>query len=128
MSKTRNNRVSRRSTTGAAHKGSPSCHRRRFEVGERVRIVDISKALKDPKYDLKNSDSRETRTAELFRFCMGREFKVRGFQKAWVELEASDDPAVRRKFGKYHTIWIEPEFLELVDSTRKKSERREKTK
>ena len=112
--KTRNNKASKRSTVGAARKGSPSRHRRKFEVGDRVQIVDISEALKDPKYDLKNSDSREMRTAELFRFCIGREFNVRGFQKDWIELEASDNPAVRRKFGKWHTIWIEPRFLELI--------------
>ena len=116
--KTRNNKASKRSTVGAARKSSPSQHRRKFSVGDRVRIIDISEALKDPKYDLKNSDSREMRTAELFRFCMGREFKIRGFQKTWVELETSDDPVVRKKFGKWHTIWIEPEFLERVRKRR----------
>jgi hypothetical protein len=76
--------------------------------------VDISKSLKDPKYDLRDAESREMRTAELFRFCLGREFTVQGHQKDWVELEASDDPLVRKKFGKWHAIWIEPEFLRLV--------------
>jgi hypothetical protein len=118
MLKTRNKKASKRERDGAALKSSPAQHRRKFKVGDWVRIVDISDALKDPKYDLKNSDSREMRTGELFRFCMGRKFQVRGFQKAWVELEASDDPAVRRKFGKWHTIWIEPEFLERVGKRR----------
>jgi len=55
------------------------------------------------------------RTSELFRLCVGREFKVRGFdQYGYVELCPSDDPKVRKEFGHSHSIWIEPEFLEIT--------------
>lgn len=55
------------------------------------------------------------RTAELFRFCVGRVFRVYGFDRYGnVELRVSNSSAVRKKFGKWHTIWCEPEFLKLV--------------
>ena len=110
--KTRNKRRSKARTARAARKGGPSRQGRRFAIGDVVRIVNIANALKDPNYDLKTAEGVEMRTAELFRFCTGRQFEVKGFQKDWVELEVSDDPSVRRKFGKWQTIWIEPEFLE----------------
>jgi len=55
------------------------------------------------------------RTAELFRFCVGRRFKVYGFdQYGNVELHVGKSSAVHKRFGKWHTIWIEPEFLQRV--------------
>ncbi len=86
-----------------------------LEIGDRVRIVDISPDLKDPGYDAKDAEHREMRTAELFRFCLGRGFTVRGFGRfATVELEAGANRAVRQEFGHYHKIWIEPGFLKRV--------------
>jgi hypothetical protein len=77
--------------------------------------MDISEDLKNPAYDKKDNDHREMRTAELFRFCVGREFLIRGFDKyGHPELHVGEDGTVRRKFGRYHTIWMEPEFLILV--------------
>ncbi len=60
------------------------------------------------------------RTAELFRFCLDREFTVCGFGRyGHIELSVSDDdPKVRKKFGKFNTIWIEPEFLKLISGHR----------
>jgi hypothetical protein len=90
-----------------------------FKVGDRVRIVEIAEYLKDPKYDLKDDGYREMRTAELFRFCIGREFTIKDFdQYGHAEIDASADRAVRKEFGKYHSIWSEPEFLELVGSVK----------
>ena len=85
-----------------------------LEIGDRVRITDISSDLKDPSYDLKDAEHREMRTAELFRFCLGRVFTIYGFGRyGHVELEVSKSPVVRKKFG-LNTIWIEPEFLKPV--------------
>jgi hypothetical protein len=115
MSKTRNKSASRRKHGGAARKGSPSRHKRPFAIDDRLRVVDIPEDLKDPDYDLKDADYREMRTAELFRFCLGREFTVQGFDKlGYVELRADKNRAVRGKFGFGHSIWIEPEFLKRV--------------
>jgi hypothetical protein len=81
-----------------------------------VRIVDIPRDLKNPRY----KDDPAMRTSELFRFRVGQTFSVSGFDRyGFVELLVSDDPAVKRKFG-LNSIWMEPEFLELVAKTRRK--------
>ncbi|MFY9903516.1 MAG: hypothetical protein WAM43_00255 [Terriglobales bacterium] len=112
MSKTRSNEASKPGAKGAARKGSSS----RLKVGDRVRIVDISADLKDPNFDLKNAEHREMRTAELFRFCLGREFVIQEFDPyGHAELQVGEDRGVRRKFGRSHSIWMEPEFLERIE-------------
>jgi hypothetical protein len=91
-----------------------------LEIGDRVRITDISPDLKDPNYDLADAENREMRTAELFRFCLGRVFTIYGFGRyGFVELALSKSPIVRKRFG-LNTIWIEPEFLKRVRKARKK--------
>ena len=109
----------------AARKGSLSRLGQKLKVGDRVRIVDISEALKDEHYDRKHSEHGNVRTAELFRFCLGREFTIEAFDEyGHVEIRADEDSAVRRKFGKWHTIWSEPEFVEHVSGSRGKSRKR----
>ncbi len=87
----------------------------RFRMADVVELVDIPSDLKE----LGKPDDKELRTAELFRFCLGRQFGIRGFnQYGFCELEVSDDKQVSRRFGKWHTIWIEPHFLKLVNKSR----------
>jgi hypothetical protein len=120
MLKTRSKKTStKRNGTGAARKGSPKSHEAELKVGDWVRIVNISGDLKNPKYDLKDP---EMRTAELFRYCVGRKFLIRGFDRYKnIELEVSDDAAVRKRFGKFHTIWCEPEFVVRVTNDGQRS-------
>ena len=121
-------RVSKRVRDGAARKSSPSRHGRKFRPGDRVRIIEIAHTLKDPDYDRKHDkEEPKLRTGELFRFCLGREFTVRGHQHDWIELDASEDPAVRKKFGKYNTIWSEPEFLKRVRTSHLKPKQKKRT-
>jgi hypothetical protein len=55
------------------------------------------------------------RTAELFRFCLGREFVVKDFGRyGTVELDASANRAVREELAKYQTIWMEPAHLKVI--------------
>jgi hypothetical protein len=115
---TRSELAAKRKTTGAARKGSSS---RRLKIGDRVRIIDISSDLKDPNYDLNHEECREMRTAELFRFCLGREFAIHDFdQYGNAELWVGEDPKVRKKFGDSHWIWVEPECLERITLSRGK--------
>ena len=80
-----------------------------------MRIADIPPDLKDPKY----KDDPAMRTGELFRFCVGRTFLVTGFDRyRFVELQVSDDPAVKKKFG-LNSIWMEPDFIALVTKTKR---------
>jgi hypothetical protein len=120
MWKIRNKTVSKPKSGGAARKGSPSHHTPKLKVGQRVRIVDISPDLNDPNYDLKDADHREMRTAELFRFCLGRCFKISDFdQYGNVELHVGNSSAVRKRFGNWHTIWVEPEFVRRIAKRKK---------
>ena len=91
---------------------SPAYLKSNFKVGDRVRIIEIPEDTKDPKADLKSSGAREMRTAELFRFCLGRTFTVYGFGRyGHIELRVGMNREVRKGFDWSHTIWIEPEFL-----------------
>jgi hypothetical protein len=124
MSRTKSKKSNKKSTANAveavARKNSLTRRRLGLEVGDRVRITDISPDLKDASYDLKDAEHREMRTAEIFRFCLGRAFTVYGFDRyGYVELDVSRSPAVRKKFG-LNTIWMEPEFLKRVQEARKK--------
>lgn len=108
-------RSRKRAKGGAAPKSSPAYLNSDFKVGDRVLVIDIPEDTKDPKADLKSPEAREMRTAELFRFCLGKTFTVYGFGRyGHVELRAGQNREVRKKFGWSETIWIEPEFLEIV--------------
>jgi len=117
----------KKSAKGAARKGSLSRLGRKLKVGDRVRIVDISEELKDPNYDSRHPEVADMRTAELFRFCLGRVFTIHGFDRyEYAELTVDEDRAVRRKFG-LNTIWIEPKFLERVRSSMSNEKTKRKT-
>jgi len=123
MSRTKNKVATKRKTTGAALKGSSS---RKLKIGDRVRIIDIPYGFKDPDCDLKDPLFREMRTAELFRFCLGREFMIQNFGRyGHADLSVHEDRAVRKKFG-LNTIWIEPKFLERIKESRGKASRKRK--
>jgi len=120
MSKTRNKSTTS-AAAAAARKNRLMRRRLGLKIGDRVRIIDISSDLKDPSYDLKDAEHQEMRTAELFRFCLGRVFTIYGFGRyGHVELEVSKSPAVRKKFGP-NTIWMEPEFLKRVRKSRNRA-------
>ena len=123
MSKTRSKPTAKRKTTGAARKGSSS---RKLKIGDRIRIIDIPSGFRDPSYDLKDVEHREMRTAELFRFCLGREFVIQEFdQYGHAELSVDENRTVRKKFG-LNTIWIEPKFLERIQESSGKASRKRK--
>ena len=84
--------------------------RHRFRVGDRVQIVDIPSDLKDPR-----KKDNALRTGHLFRFCLGRKFRIEGFDRhGFPELQVSGDPQVAKSFGKFHSIWIDPRSLKLL--------------
>jgi len=120
MSRTRNKKSTKSTAEAVARKNRLTHRRLGLGIGDRVRVIDISSDLRDPSYDPKDAELWEMRTAELFRFCLGRVFTVYGFDRyGYVELEVSRSPAVRKKFG-LNTIWVEPEFLKRVRKARKK--------
>ena len=53
-------------------------------------------------------------TESLFELCVGRVFPVVGFNDAgWLELEVGE---VWYKMPCMDSIWIEPEFVEMVET------------
>jgi hypothetical protein len=82
-----------------------------MEKGDIVRIIEISDEDKDPNIP----DDPELRTHELFRFCLGRTFKIHGFDEYGnAELRVDEDPEVRKRFGRHHKVWMEPKEIEFV--------------
>jgi hypothetical protein len=74
-----------------------------MKIGDRVRVVQIPSGLQEGKL----------KTLTVFKKCLGKIFRVEGFQHDWIELN------VGRALGKpsyMEKIWIEPEFLEVVAS------------
>ncbi len=115
MSKIRSKIAAKKKSTRAARRGGPYDLRHRFRVGDKVLILDIPANLKDSGY----KDVPEMRTAELFRFCVGRKFLIRGFDRyGFIELRVDDDPVVKRRFG-LNSIWLEPYLLESISKARR---------
>jgi hypothetical protein len=83
MSKTKSN-SSVKAAQRVARKNRLTRRRLGLEIGDRVRITDISPELKDPKYDLKDAEHREMRTAELFNFLPGSSFHHLRFWSVWT--------------------------------------------
>ena len=115
-------RLRKRAKGGAARKSSPNYLKSDFKIGDRVRVLEIPEDLKDRKADLRSPEAREMRTAELFRFCLGRTFTVYGFGRyGHAELRVGQNREVRKNFDWSDTIWIEPEFLKRVGYQRLKA-------
>ena len=75
--------------------------RRPFKIGDEVRVVKVPPRLQEG----------EMGTRTLFDLCLDRIFPIVGFQGELIELE------VGKVVGKkpfMETIWIEPQFVELV--------------
>src|SRR5437868_4228736 len=90
--------------------------KQKIKLGDLVRVINISEKDKD----LTIRDDPEMRTHELFRFCLGRDFKVWGFDEyGHIELHVDEDPAVRRKFGAHHHVWMELHEVKLVAKAKK---------
>jgi len=123
MSKTRSKSPAEKASEKALRKNKSVRRKLGLDIGDRVRIIDIPSHLKDPGYDLHSAEHKEMRTAELFRFCLGREFTIYGFDRyGYVEFEPSKSPTILKKFGMC-TIWVEPEFLKLVRKGRAREKR-----
>jgi hypothetical protein len=72
--------------------------KRKFQLGDKVRVVGIPKMTFAPRI------KDEFGTERLFNSMLGRVYTVRGFDKyGHIELEPK----------RLNTVWIEPEFLKL---------------
>ena len=74
---------------------------KKFKVGGRVKVVKIPPGLTDP---------AGIDTPGVFKRALGKTFRIEGFGKYGH---------LRLKVGNLNTIWIEPEFVVLVERKRK---------
>jgi hypothetical protein len=72
-----------------------------MKIGAKVRVIGIPEGLED---------SSDFRTKSTFSKCIGREFVIAGFNE--VGMAELNIESVNGSIGE--TIWIEPQFLELV--------------
>lgn len=74
-----------------------------MKVGDRVRVIHIPPVL---------PQDHRLNTQSLFELCVGRVFSIVGFNGALLELEVGE---VLGKNAYMDSIWIEPEFVEIVE-------------
>ena len=80
-----------------------------MKVGDKVRVIGIPEGLPD----------NDMQTMQVFEQCLGRIFPIEDIKKVedlpheLVELLVGE---VVGEADFMHSIWIEPEFLEVVDT------------
>ena len=89
-------------------------HGNKLQIGDRVRVTGVHPKVKD---------SREFKTRTILSRCVGRIFPIVGFQKDWAELHLG---RIMGRRSWEETIWVEPEFMELVTPGKRSSSRRVK--
>jgi hypothetical protein len=91
----------------------------RITVGDRIRVTGIPPDVRN--YKENPADEEELKTKAVFERCLGRTFRIEAFDEDRVEL------LVGRVMGRpryEHSIWLEPQFIELVKRNPKKSKNR----
>ena len=82
--------------------------KQKLKIGDKIRVI----GYRPCKYPPGVVD--EMGTEELFKRCVGQTLRVDGFDKyGHVELNVADDGSQAPDYCM-NTIWIEPEFVELV--------------
>ncbi len=82
-----------------------------MKVGDKIRIVKLPDGL---------VDDREFQTKSLFKLCLGRVFPIREIVpvvETGGELLGLQVGEVLGKLAVMHSIWIESELVELVESS-----------
>jgi hypothetical protein len=72
-----------------------------MNVGDRVRVVALPPSLPDG-----------MGTRDLFQRCQNNVFPIVGFQGRLIQIEVGE---ILGEPPYMHSIWIEPEFIEVVE-------------
>ena len=72
-----------------------------MKIGDNIRVIGIPKVLPED----------EMKTRELFNLCLGHIFPVVGIESGLLQLNVGE---MRGKASYMESIYIEPEFVELV--------------
>lgn len=76
-----------------------------MKVGDLIRIVKVTAGLRD---------DDDLRTKTLFDHCLGKTFPIAGIDANRIELHVGE---VFGKPSHIHSIYIEPEFVEVVENS-----------
>jgi hypothetical protein len=82
-----------------------------MKIGDKIRIVKLPEGLVDDK---------EFQTKSLFALCLGRVFPIVGIVPVVETGDMLLELEVGEVFGKLavmHSVWIESELVELVESS-----------
>jgi hypothetical protein len=83
-----------------------------MKVGDSVKVIGVPPDVRD------RNDDKELATRSLCKKCLGEGFKIQALEN----VEGLSYPLIKLDVGHVlgkqsweETIWIEPEFVELVD-------------
>jgi hypothetical protein len=74
-----------------------------MNIGDKIRVIGVPPVLPEGGMN----------TRSLFEACVGRIFPIVGFNEHLLELEVGE---IRGQLPCMHSIWIEREFVEQVES------------
>lgn len=76
-----------------------------FRVGNRIRVLQVPPSV---------LEKMPLETITIFRRCVGQILSIEGFDnRGHLELNVMDNGS-QAPNSCHHTIWIEPEYVELV--------------
>jgi hypothetical protein len=87
---------------------------RPIRIGDKVRVLKVPPSV---------AKEMPAETRRIFRRCVGKVLRVDGFGRyGHLELNVNDDGSQATPTA--HTIWIEPECVEVVKAARRRQQRR----
>ncbi len=84
----------------------------KLSVGDKIRVIAIPPDVRSGIYD----DDEELKTRTVFERSLGRVFPIKAFDDDRVELHVGK---VMSRPAYEHSIWLEPQFIELVAKSKK---------
>ncbi len=84
----------------------------KLAVGDKIRVGGIPPDVRSGVYD----EDEELKTRTVFERSLGRIFPVKAFDDDRVELHVGK---VMGRPAYEHSIWLEPQFIELVAKSKK---------
>lgn len=78
-----------------------------FKIGDRVRVLQVPPQV---------LEKMSPESIKIFKRCVGQVLRIDDLNDiGWLELNVMDDGSQAPNYC-YHTIWIEPEYVERVEA------------
>jgi hypothetical protein len=77
-----------------------------YKIGDKIRVIAVPPLV---------IEQMPEETIKLFQKCVGQELRIVGFNEEYELLEFHvEDDGAQSKEDTNHTIWLEPEYVEMV--------------